>query len=516
MDEGYTNQFIKDHEDLIKTLAVSLKKKIEASKEEGNETPPAELELQMKRMVADQLKSMDMVQTSRRKGQFDESYEKSAMFLGFDEEKSMKDLNSMDIEKRMAHQETKILSPKNILDANHGKDLANTIEEFKRVNDDAHIVSTMLFLAAQKKGLHRTYMDIYRSTNIYKSVHRMLATDGDLRKAMAVANTGQGAEWIPTGFSSQVLRTIELQLKVGALFPTIAMPTNPWKMPVQISNAIGYLIPESTVDEATKKKASTPGTASPSFNAIKLAGRTLFSEEVSEDSIVAIRDFLTSELAMSIARAEETALINGQRSTAALHQDNAAAIDLFTDPKDARLAFDGLRYFALQNAGTSTKSFAGADPSDTLMGNVRLLAGKFGVMPTESAWILSVNTYLKALYTLANVTTLEKYGPNATILSGELFKYQNIPVIVSEYLFENLNASGVYDGVTVNLTSLLLVHRPSFIKGTRGGLSLNSDLDIETDQILLVAKRRLDFVDPYDATLAANRQCVSGINVKTA
>jgi len=511
----HTDQFIKDNEDLIKSLGKKLADDIKAAKEDGNETPPAELQLKMERMVADQMKAQNIVAPARRKGQFDEEYAKSALFNDDNEEKAIKQIETMSLKNRLHHQETKMLSAESHLETRHGKSLSDKIETFKRLNDDAHLISTMLHLAQAKNNAHGNYMDIYRGTDAYKDVHRMLAQDSELRKAMAVANSGQGAEWIPTGFSSQVLKTIELNLQVSALFPQIALPTNPYKLPVQISNATGYLIPENTADEGTKHKASTAGTSSPSFNAIKLAGRTTFSEEISEDSIVNVRDFTMQELAKAIARAEETAIINGDAGTAAAHQDNQTA-DLFTDSKDARLAFNGLRYFALNNAGTSTKSFSAADPSDALMGAVRLLAGKYGVHPSDNAWVVGVNTYLKMLYNLTNVTTLEKYGPQATVLAGELFRYMNIPVIVSEYLFENINASGVYDGATTNLTSLLLVNRPSFIKGTRGGVTLNSDLNIETDQIVLVAKRRMDFVDPYDATLAANRQCVGGINIKTA
>ena len=512
----FTEEFIKENEDMIKSLAKKLNDEIDESKKAGNELPPGEVELKMKRMIADQLKASDIVSTHRRKGVYDENYEKSAMFLGFDAEKEIKQIESMSVKDRFAAQEMKMLAPQKMLQGIHGKELGNTIEEFKRLNDDAHLVSTMLYLAEKKRSPHADFMTIYRGTDIYKSVHRMLASDSDLRKAMAVGNVGTGAEWIPTGFSSQVLAKIELNLKVSALFPTLAMPTNPYKMPVQISNAIGYLIAENTTDTGTKFTASTPGTASPEFSAIKLAGRTVFSDEINEDAIVNMRSFIVAELSKSIARAEETAVINGQRTTQALHQDNQGAVALFTSTNDARLAFDGLRYLALNNAGVTTKDFAGADISDVLMGGVRTLSGKYGVMPSEGAWVLPVNAYLKGLYLLTNATTLEKYGPNATILAGELFKYQNVPVVVSEYVLENSNASGVYDSVTTNLTELLFVNRPSFIKGTRGGVSLGSVLNIETDQISLVAKKRLDFVDPYDATLAGNSQVTMGFNIKTA
>jgi len=96
-----------------------------------------------------------------------------------------------------------------------------------------------------------------------------------------------------------------------------------------------------------------------------------------------------------------------------------------------------------------------------------------------------------------------------------LMKHNGIPWVVSEYLYSNINDLGKYDGSTTDRSMVLMVYRPGFIIGNRGGVTLGTEVDIETDQIKLVAKRRTDFVDPYDATATGNVQCVAGINVKT-
>jgi len=509
------NDFLKENEELIKSISAKISSEVKKQKADGIDdfdNLDALVKTKVEAMVKDQIKVSEEL-TAKRKSEFDAEYEKSKLFEV--EKFGEKSVDELTLKERLLVQESKILSSQKSIAARYGEEISAKIEEFKRMNDDAHLIATMLYLANQKKGYRQDFLSAYRETEIYKDIHRFLAKDSDLRKAMAIANTGQGAEWIPTGFSTQLLASVELQLRVASLFNAVQLPTNPYKMPVQISNAEGYLITENTADDGTKIAASTPGTSSPSFNAIKLAGRVLFSEEINEDAIISMRDFVTSELGKAIGRALEQAMINGQKTTAALHMDCTAAAKRFTNATNPRLAFDGLRYFALNNAGTTKKDFSNADPTDTLMGNVRQLALKYGVMPSDGAWILSVNTYLKALFTLTNVMTLEKYGANATVLAGELFKYAGTPVLVSEYLESDLNASGVYDGVTVNRSSLLYVHRPSFMLGYRGGITLNSELDIETDQIKLVAKRRVDFVDPYNATLAANPQVVAGFNVKT-
>jgi len=510
---------IKLTDEQLGKITASIVTEIAEAKEAGHDLSDAETKAKIEKMVATQMAVAQEKSNLERKSEFTTTDFVSPE----DQEKAYKaefeGVDAMNKKEREAVQETKMLTSSDRLELREGKAIGQRVEEFKKLNDDAYLITTMLVGAARKKETgDESQLSIYRRTDIYKQIENKLKDDKELRKALAVATSGSGAEWIPTGFSSQVLVTIELQLKIAALFNQIAMPTSPYTLPVQTSNAEGYLIPESTADEATKIKASTPGTGNSSFVARKLADRVLFSEEINEDSIVAVGPFTLAEMGKAIARAQETSLINGDRTGAAgvpgSHQDNAGTA-LFSSTYDARLAYDGLRYFALNQADTSTKDFSNAVPSDALMGAIRLLMGKHSVLPSDVAWAMSVNSYLQCLFNLSNITTLEKYGPQATILSGEMMKYQNIPVIVSEYIFSNLNASGVYDGSTTDRSMILCVYRPGFLIGNRGGVTLATANDIETDQVIMVGKRRTDFIDPYGATTSGNVQCAGGISVKT-
>ncbi len=470
-------------------------------------------------MVLEQLKLINEQNKGRGSDGFNENTDGQYLTAEEKLKEEFKEVDAMPDQVRKEYRELKMLESREALAMSDGNDLSERIENFKSLNDEAYLITTMLHGANRKVGGGKSIYQVYGDTRVRDKINGALNKDADLRKALAVATAGSGAEWIPTGFSSSVLTTIELQMKVASLFATIAMPTNPYTLPIQTANAEGYLIPENVSDEGTKIKASTPSTGNASFTARKLAGRVLFSEEINEDSIVAVRAFTVAELSKAIARAHETALVNGDRTGAAgvasAHQDNAGTA-LFTSNYDPRLAFDGLRYIVLNQADTSTVAWGNAALADATMGALRLLMGKHGVFPSDLTWISSVDTYLHAIYQLANIQTLDKYGPQATVLSGEVMKYQGIPWIMSEYLFSNLDTTGLYTGTNEDRAMLLLVYRPGFLNGTRGGVTLASEMDIETDQIKLVAKRRVDFVDPYDATATGNVQVVGGINISTA
>lgn len=308
-------------------------------------------------------------------------------------------------------------------------------------------------------------------------------------KAMDTATSGEGAEWIPTTFSREMIEDIERELRVEALFRHITMPSNPYKFPAKGASAQVYLVGEAMSDTDIKVTASTPGTRNIVFTAVKLMGRVLCSEEMDEDGVVATVPWLREELVRALAKAREDAIINGD--TTAEHQDADV-----TDANDSRKAFKGLRKYALA-LGTATKDLSTFSTANLRV--LRALMGKFAVDPSELAWIVGIKVYHKML-SLDEVLTLDKLGAQATLLRGQLASFDGAPVIVSEKIREDLNASGVYDGETETDTTLLLVNRRAFLVGEKRFITAKvlRELYAETDQVAVVASQRLDFEPCYD------------------
>ena len=124
--------------------------------------------------------------------------------------------------------------------------------------------------------------------------------------------------------------------------------------------------------------------------------------------------------------------------------------------------------------------------------NIRKGMGKYGVNPTEIAWVVSIECYIRMLG-LSEVLTVDKYGPNSPILTGELGSFDGSPLIVSEFVRNDLNASGIYDGTTVTKTEAILVHRESFVYGDRRRVTVETDRFPLTQQNVLVATERVIF-----------------------
>jgi hypothetical protein len=137
--------------------------------------------------------------------------------------------------------------------------------------------------------------------------------------------------------------------------------------------------------------------------------------------------------------------------------------------------------------------------------------GKYGVTPSQLAWITGIAGYIK-LIDLDQVTTVDKYGPGATVLAGELGKLDGIPIVVSEWQREVLNASGIYES-GADKTAIDLVYRNGFAIGDRkqGDVKILRELYAEYGQIAMLARERVDFEAIYP--IASNRTINLGINV---
>lgn len=124
-------------------------------------------------------------------------------------------------------------------------------------------------------------------------------------------------------------------------------------------------------------------------------------------------------------------------------------------------------------------------------------AGTAGV--TFTAKKVSVSGLARLLEEGA-VQTMEKFGQNATGVTSILERVDGMPVIVSEYVRDALNATGVYDGTTRTKTQFLIVYRPAFAIGDRLSVQLEAEREAKYGQDVLIARERIDFQPWYSAS----------------
>lgn len=306
---------------------------------------------------------------------------------------------------------------------------------------------------------------------------------GTIMRALDVDTAAEGGNWVPTGIGADMHEKVRAAGKVAALFDRIDIPTNPWKWPIEGGDATAYRVAEPVGDAESKFSASTSGTAAATFDAEIFGVRQLISRSLDADSALAILPFVQRKTVQAFVDAEEKAILDGD--TDGTHQDS----DIGASTTAAVTAWDGLR-----KRGLAETTQAITTTSVANLALLRKAMGKWGVNPADLAFIVGVSSYL-VLQSDSNLLTVDKMGPNATILSGQVGSLFGVPVIVSEWVRENLNASGVYDGVTTTKTYALCVNRREWAMGQRMALDIQTDDSIyrETFQRVMVGFMREDF-----------------------
>lgn len=302
------------------------------------------------------------------------------------------------------------------------------------------------------------------------------------KRAMYSTSAGGGDEFVPTGYSAQVYELYQMQRQVMGKIPRIQMPTQPWVLPCTTALPTFYLSAEKTADDSTNAKASKPTTSSQTLTAVKFMCRIVWSNELNEDSIVAMLPFQNSQVGKAWAGCEENVGINGD--TTATHFDTGYTVA----SDDERRGYKGFRRIAIDNSAT-------VDLSTFSDANVLAGIAKMGERASnlkEVILIPSPLAFLKYIVGSPTFATWEKVGSLMTPsnMSGTVGLCYGMMVAPSGKLAANLDNTGIYSAAGQTYTGMLAVHTDAYLVGERRGFQSRVVEDIETDQLKQVTSCR--------------------------
>jgi HK97 family phage major capsid protein len=340
--------------------------------------------------------------------------------------------------------------------------------------------------------------DLERGKAMTERFHAKLITQGC--KALTSTGAGSGDEFVPHDLSAELQRRFYLASELAQIILAreIQMPTDPFSLPLSTTRPTFYL----NNTENSAQTASDPGTGKVTLTTARLAAKVLFSYEVDEDSIVAILPWIQEQLGLAAADAYENVLVNGD--TAATHQDSD-----ITAANDQAKAWNGLRKLALAVAALKVDFSTGGLNAANTRALIKAL-GKYAVDKRNLIWLCGIkgNTDLLGI---AEVLTQDKFGPKATIATGQLANLYGIPIVTSARVREDLNASGVFDNTTTTKGSLMLTNITGFLNGRRREFTLETDRDIDKMQTVVVASFRRAF-QPVETPSASISTVAIGYN----
>jgi HK97 family phage major capsid protein len=307
-------------------------------------------------------------------------------------------------------------------------------------------------------------------------------------KALTSTGTGLGDEFVPTDLADTVWMDFFIPSRVAASITTVPMPSDPFDIPLGLGAVVWR---KGTQNQATTH--SDPTTAKSTLTTTELVTEQRWSYTLDEDSIIAIMPLLRQELGRSGAEIIDDFAINADNTDAATGNINSDDANPPDDSYYLSDGQDGLRHLWIVDNTNQTVNAAAAALTDAHIISALGKMGKYGVDPTSNAIICDVNTYLGGFLNLTNVLTVDKFGPNAVVLTGQLAAYRGIPVIPSA-VHRLAAADGKLDAATPSnntLGSLTIYNRMMWYLGFRRQLLIEVDRDIQTRQFIMVSSFRV-------------------------
>ncbi len=308
----------------------------------------------------------------------------------------------------------------------------------------------------------------------------------NLKAAMDSTTAGSGDELVDTQEARALWDDVNLETTVAPLFNTIQMPSNPFQIPLQLGDVNWYPGAENTA--AT---GATLATARQTLTAYELVAEVPWSYDLDEDAVIAMMEELRRSLLRNAREVIDDVLLNGDTTTTNnINADGATIGSTDAGKGHWLLGFDGLIHLPLVDHTAQANNHAAA-VSDDMFNEVRAKLGKYGVRPSEAVYITDINTYLRSLG-VGNFRTLDRFGPQATLLTGQLGAVGGIPVIVSEQMRPAEADGKVTDtGNTVNTGRLLAVNRTQWRIGFKRELSIETVRDPQKRQNVMVVSFRI-------------------------
>ena len=310
-------------------------------------------------------------------------------------------------------------------------------EEFQKSCEDYNLMKAAVGDKAAKKALARVH-------------HVIGQAPSEVRRAFD-SQAGSGGEFIPAPVLPLLERDVVVRAQVMSLFQEIAVSSNSQTMPIVASGLRPYLKGTVTSDNPAQFEASSMTTAERTISPKGFAIRAVISDDADADAVFDMLPMIREEAILGLSYGIDDAIINGDAT--ATHQDAIASWNTrglwgsagLGTSIDHRRAWTGLRARAYDQSATvdrNTYSYA------NFLADVADLAAPRGLGGSEGELIamMSPEAYFNSIAGLDQVATINTYGPQASVLNGEIARLGGARVVLSDFVTADLAATGLFTG----------------------------------------------------------------------
>lgn len=318
-------------------------------------------------------------------------------------------------------------------------------------------------------------------------------------RAMDTLTTTEGLELIGQQFVTDLWEAARRESRVFGLIDTFAMSAPSAYLPVEVDIPEPIFVAENTSSTASDYATQETHSQRVLVEAKKLLLHQVWSHEMEEDSLIPFIPFLRRQAALSIAHYNDAIILNGDTTNAATGNINLDDADPANDKY--YLAFDGIRHAALvDNTANAVDNGNGAPTLAQIVRLKGLMRDNANLVdwghPTDGSDLVIVCDPATgdALTQLDEVVTVDKYGSQATVLTGELGRLAGVPIVTSMAV-SLTEADGKVSTTAANNTrgQLVMFNRRGFKAGWRRQVQVETERLPGRDQTRLVYSWRLGF-----------------------
>ena len=304
---------------------------------------------------------------------------------------------------------------------------------------------------------------------------------GDRMKAVLTDNN------LNEAFSTNVYNEMQQQLVVAPMFNRIDVNSKDFRIPVADEDTSDFVaqFPSGAFAAGVSDSTTVPTSRQAQIGSVTLSPKkfmvaTHIAKDEEEDTILPLIDFLRQAATRRLARGIDKALLRGDGTLSAFSTSNALAAagaypSVIKGVVELAASVGGL----VSKTGTTIDK---ADPSDIAAARIKL--GKYGLaLGSNLAYITSVEGY-NNLVTNTDFQTVDKFGSQATYLTGSVGAIYGIPIFISEFM----DTAGAADS---NLG--VLVYKPGFIIGERRAMEIESEYLPQQQVTAMYLSTRMDF-----------------------
>lgn len=343
----------------------------------------------------------------------------------------------------------------------------------------------------------------------FHGADRKLAKAGKYELTEAYANAIRAMDTAESGFGSQLIgaqyvhELWEAPRRLGRIAPlinTFEMTDPTAYLPVESSLPELLFVSESTANNSANYATVKTGSQRVQVDAKKFVIHQMWSGEMEEDSIIPFVPFLRRQAALSLAHYLDSLVLNGDNTNAAtgnINLDDA-------DPADTKhyLAYDGIRHAALVDNTANGVDLGGlAYTYDNFLGvkakmldYANLMDWGHPVDPNDLIYACDPESADK-ISSLDEVLTVDKYGPGATVLNGELARIAGRHPLISTIAMPKTEADGKLSTTPGNniMGQTAVFNRRGAVLGWRRRVMVETERLPATDQTRIVYSLRNGF-----------------------